>query len=142
MMHRFFNLLVFLLVAGALGAAEEKPALGVKVGEGVGHDWVLPNGQLVNLQIIANQFHLLFLDADRWVIEPTVEKVIVRGEEARNKTNELNLVLRKGSGASLMHVRTFFAPFDYWLRLLVPSEEAADEWVSLTRVRFSPGVDK
>lgn len=126
----------YLLICLSAIAAESQFELGALVEEGVGQDWVLADGQVANLQIIESQFHLFFLDQERLIVTPPVEKAIVRGEGARNRTNRINVILRVDSGPALTHPRNLFPPYDYWLLLLIPSEEIGEEWESLSRVRF------
>ncbi len=92
MNYRLLSFLAFIVVGYGLSAADGTLALGAEVVEGVGQDWSLPDGQVVNLQIVDQNFHLLFLDPDRLIIAPTIEKVIVRGEGVLRKSNKLNLV--------------------------------------------------
>jgi hypothetical protein len=135
----FIRLLFGLLLAGALSA--ESPeldlSLGAEMDNAHGLDWVLPDGGTVHLRIIDRQFHLFFLDEERKIVEPLVPSVILRGEEARNKTNEVVRLLRRGRGPFLVHPRHHFPPHDYWLRLVIPDasgEEGANE--TLPRKRF------
>ncbi|MFP4283015.1 MAG: hypothetical protein ACLFR7_01460 [Opitutales bacterium] len=128
--------LAFLLTVALLRAAEPlEIALGTAVSEEVGLDWTLRDGQRVHLRVVDQQFHLLFLDAERNIMKPAFERAIVRGEETRNKTNELNLLLTPGADPSLTHVRRIYPPHDYWLRLLVPVE-GTDDYEALPRQRL------
>ena len=139
----FMRLLCFLFVLGVVADLSAEPVvleIGAEVSETGGEDWTLPDGQLVQLRIIEKQFHLLFLDEDRLLIEPAVKKVILRGEEARNQTNNINIVLKPGSDNTLTHVRKVYPPYDYWLMLLIPDPEKSGEWTSLQRRRFQPEV--
>ena len=135
-----FIFTIALLVCGSI-FAENRLQLGEALPGGVGQDWTLPDGQVVNLQIVANQFHLVFLDQERVIVKPTVAKVIIRGEETRNKTQKLQVTLSAGSGASLSHPRKVYPPYDYWLQLVVPADEASGEWKSLARRRFRVSGD-
>ena len=124
------------LAVATLGASTEFSAeLGAIVDDASGMDWTLPGGETLHLRILDDRFQAFFLNEAREIIEPTLEKVILRGEETRNKTNEFNLPLRR-AGLSLSHPRRFYPPYDYWVIGLVP-HEGKDSTV-LPRQRFRP----
>lgn len=126
-----------LLAAGLMASPSVDLSLGAPIDDATGTDWTLPDGGLINLRIVDQRFHLLFLDEDRNLIEPAYERIILRGEETKNKTNEIFLPLRRGDGPFLTHPRLQYLPVDYWLRLVIPSEETEeDEAVVLPRERF------
>ena len=127
-----------LLVSGLSAQDEDLDlSLGSTIDNSVGMDWTLADGQLVHLRLVNHQFCFFFLDAERKIVEPVYSRVILRGEETRNKTNELLYTLSRGSGPYLTHPRMHYPPYDYWLMIIIPSDLVeGDDAIVLSRGRF------
>lgn len=125
------------LAFASLATAEEGPtwALGIEVPEEVGKDYELASGARFHLEVVDNQFYAVFIDENRFAVEPEAREIILRGEEARNTTNDFNLVLSKqGATPFLTHPRHVYPPYDFWITVVVPHDEAETE--VLPRERF------
>lgn len=109
-----------------------------------GRDFVLPTGERCYVAIENNQLKLIFFESqeedeehpvrERVAIEPPYPSVILRGEEARNKTNNLFWSLDR-SGDVLTFPRQLYPPYDYWLTLVVPRE--GKDAIVVPRSRFT-----
>lgn len=137
---RFVSVLLlgwaFVAAPAAFGAGLDL-SLGATLDDSVGMDWTLPDGVIVHLRLVDHQFHLFFLNEDREIIEPVYPTAIIRGEETRNKTNELHYALRRGPGPFLTYPLLRYPPYDYWLRIIFPAEVVeGDESIVLSRGRF------
>jgi hypothetical protein len=129
--------LLFLAPLGLLATPSLDLTIGSPVDDAVGADWTLPDGTLLHLRILDNRLHLLFLDEERNIVEPTHGRLILRGEMTSNKTRELFFPMRGGEGPFLTHPRLLYPPVDYWLRVVIPNAETEEEGaVVLPRQRF------
>lgn len=124
---------------GTVFGAEEAPepwALGVEVPEDVGVDVPLKSGNMLHLEVVDKQFSAVFIDAERKIVEPEAKRLILRGEEAQNKTSEINLVLKLSDAVTLSHPRRLFPPYDYWLIALL-GDGPGEYSEKLARFRFT-----
>ena len=131
--------IVFGLLVGMIRAEEQVAQVfevGVALEDGLGVDFTRANGEILNLRIVEDHFVCLVLDADRVMLEPLMEKIVVRGEELQNKTNKLHLVLTRAGGPSLTHPRRIPPPQVFWLQLVVLDGTDASE--VLPRTQFRP----
>lgn len=126
---------LLLLAAGGLPAEGPDWRLGVEVPAEPGSDYVLDSGERFYLEIVDRQFSAVFFDGERLAVEPPVDGLILRGEEARNTTNDFNLALSAAGGPFLAHPRHFYPPYDYWFAVVILREGQATE--VLPRSRFT-----
>lgn len=115
-----------------------------EVPESPGKDFTLPTGERCYVAIENNQLKLIFFEAKeaddehparpRVSIAPPYKKVILRGDEARNKTNQFFWAL-EGSTDVLTFPRQLYPPHDYFVTLVVP-REGKDALVA-PRTRFT-----
>jgi len=91
------------------------------------------DGTTLNLRLVEQQWHLLRLDAEDKVVPINEDRAIIRIVHFRDREEDYRILLRP-EGASLTSPRRVFAPFDYWVTLILPRDEA--ESVVLGRKRF------
>ena len=91
------------------------------------------DGTSLNLRLIDQQWHLLRIDAENKVRAIEEKRAILRVIPFRDRDEEIRVLLQP-EGASLTSPRRVFAPFDYWVIVILPREGA--ESVVLERKRY------
>ncbi|MCC5839492.1 MAG: hypothetical protein JJT96_05140 [Opitutales bacterium] len=128
----------FLLIAVTVFAHREGDVL-----DGTGLDLRGPDGTLLNLRIVDQQFRLYAMDETREVIAlpPMFHRVILATEEIPRSSRTMRiLLLPSGEGDFATSPRRIPVPFNYWVTLFVGEPNEDGERDLIPRTRFSQPI--
>lgn len=125
--------LAFVLMAASVFAHREGDIL-----DQVGLDLIGPDGTLLNLRIVEQQFRLYAMDETREVIPipPIFRRTILATEEIPRTSRTMRiLLLPSEEGDFVTSPRRIPVPFHYWVTLFVgePNEDGERDIIPRTR---------
>ncbi len=122
------------LLALGFWATANAESVGEKMEEELGAYIAMPaklggQGQ-INVRVIDNQMQVYFLDKEGLVIDPVVDKLYVRWENIRNRTEDGYLPMSPSSeGPYLDNARKLYPPYHFRITLIIPQEMEEDNIV-------------
>lgn len=128
----------FLLMAVTMFAQREGEVL-----DGTGLDLLGPDGTLLNLRIVDQQFRLYAMDETREIIAlPAMfHRVILATEEIPRTSRTMRILLLPSEGGDFAtSPRRIPVPFNYWVTLFVGEPNEDGERDLIPRSRFSQPI--